>query len=186
MQKRFLEATAALSCGLAVILGALAAHALHDTLVEAGHDDSWHTAVLYHLTHSIAALVLAQAGLRKCAWTLLSGILFFSGSIYVLCLVDGMSWLGPVTPLGGVLMIIGWFAAAVAWFSAVAPVADALGHHPDLALHGWNTVTVRVTTHAAGGVTLADVALAARLDAVPCDYSPKWLRESGWGGGEKK
>lgn len=42
---------------------------------------------------------------------------------------------------------------------------------------------MRVTTHAAGGVTLADVALAARLDAVPCEYSPKWLRESGFGGG---
>ena len=120
MKPRLLEATAALSGGLAVILGALAAHALHDQLVEAGHDDSWHTAVLYHLTHSIAALVLAHAGLRKSAWTLLAGLLLFSGSIYVLCLVDGVSWLGPITPLGGVLMIAGWFAAAITWLRGKA------------------------------------------------------------------
>lgn len=115
MKPRPLEATASISAGLAVILGALAAHALQDMLREAGNDGSWETAVLYHLTHSIAALVLAGAGLRKCAWTLLAGILLFSGSIYVLCLVDGVSWLGPVTPVGGLLMIIGWFAAATAW-----------------------------------------------------------------------
>lgn len=70
------------------------------------------------------------------------------------------------------------FSAAAAWISAVAPIADALGHHPDVSITGWNVVTVRVTTHAAGGVTLADAALAARLDAVPCEFSPKWLRET--------
>lgn len=69
------------------------------------------------------------------------------------------------------------FSAAAAWIAAVAPIADALGHHPDVSIAGWNVVTVRVTTHAAGGITLADAALAARLDAVPCEYSPKWLRE---------
>lgn len=115
MNDRKLGATAAISAGLAVILGALAAHALHDTLEAAGNGESWRTAVLYHLTHSIAALVLAQAGLRRCAWTMLAGVLLFSGSIYVLCLVDGVPWLGPVTPVGGVVMIVAWFAAAVAW-----------------------------------------------------------------------
>lgn len=69
------------------------------------------------------------------------------------------------------------FASAVAFLSAAAGVADAIGHHPDFHLTDWNAVRVDATTHAAGGVTLADLHLAARLDAVPCAYSPKWLRE---------
>lgn len=116
MQDRILGSAAAIFGGLAVILGAMAAHALHDTLVAADTLDSWKTAALYHLTHSIVALFLAQQGFRKCGWTMLAGVLLFSGSIYVLCLVKGTSWLGPVTPLGGVLMITAWFAVAVAYF----------------------------------------------------------------------
>ena len=69
------------------------------------------------------------------------------------------------------------FAAAVAFLSAAADVAEAAGHHPDFHLTEWNRVRVDATTHAAGGVTLADVSLAAKLDAVPVTYSPKWLRE---------
>ncbi|MEM1083145.1 MAG: DUF423 domain-containing protein [Verrucomicrobiota bacterium] len=115
MNDRVIGAVAAISGGLSVILGALAAHALRDTLEAAGNADSWRTAVLYHLPHSIAALVLAHAGFRRCAWTMLAGILLFSGSIYVLCLSDGASWLGPVTPVGGLVMIAAWFALAVAY-----------------------------------------------------------------------
>lgn len=111
MESRILGATAAMSGGVAVILGALAAHALQNRLEAAGHDDAWDTAVLYHLTHSIAALVLAHAGMRRCAWAMLAGVLLFSGSIYVLCLAEGVSWLGPVTPVGGLVMIAAWFVA---------------------------------------------------------------------------
>lgn len=113
--KNLLGATAAFSGGLAVILGALAAHALHDQLSEAGKLDSWKTAAWYHLTHSMMALVVAQAGFRRIGWTMLSGILLFSGSIYLLCLLDGVSWLGPVTPIGGLLMIGAWFALGMAF-----------------------------------------------------------------------
>ena len=115
MSKNILGATAAFSGAIAVILGALAAHALNDQLSEAGTLGSWKTAVLYHLTHSILVLILMQAGFRKVAWTMLAGILLFSGSIYCLCLLDGVSWLGPVTPLGGLVMIIGWVALGVAY-----------------------------------------------------------------------
>ena len=121
MNDRILGATAAVSAGLAVILGALAAHALQDTLEAAGNYDSWRTAGLYHLTHSIAALFLAQAGFRRCAWTMLAGVLLFSGSIYVLCLSEGVSWLGPVTPVGGVLMIGAWLTVAVGYVKKGAP-----------------------------------------------------------------
>lgn len=120
MKDRILGATAALSGALAVVLGALAAHALHDRLEEVGNLDSWETAALYHLTHSIAAVALLHAGFRKVASTMLAGILLFSGSIYVLCLVDGLSWLGPVTPVGGLLLIAAWIALAVAWLKSGA------------------------------------------------------------------
>jgi len=115
MKHRLLGATAAASGALAVCLGALGAHALYDVLKKAGHVDSFDTAVLYHLTHSIAALILAHAGFARAAWTMLAGVLLFSGSIYLLCLLEGVSFLGPVTPVGGVLMIAAWISAAVAY-----------------------------------------------------------------------
>ncbi len=111
--KSLLGAIASFSGGLAVILGALAAHALKDQLSEAGTLESWKTAALYHLTHSMVALFLAQAGFRRVGWTMLAGILLFSGSIYLLCLFDGLSWLGPITPVGGLLLIGAWFALGV-------------------------------------------------------------------------
>ncbi|MCU0794808.1 MAG: DUF423 domain-containing protein [Akkermansiaceae bacterium] len=120
MKSRPLAAAAALSAALSVGLGALAAHALHDFLKKAGHVDSFDTAVLYHLTHSIAALVLAQAGLTRAGWTMLAGVLLFSGSIYLLCLLENVSFLGPVTPVGGVLIIASWIAAAVAFLKSKA------------------------------------------------------------------
>ena len=71
------------------------------------------------------------------------------------------------------------FDAALAFFNALAPVANKAGHHPDLHLENFRDVTVSLTTHAAGGITLADVGLAARVDAVPVECSPKWLKEQG-------
>ena len=121
MRDRIVGATAAFSGGLAVILGAMAAHSLRDQLVATGHYESWQTAALYHLTHSIAALFLAHTGHRKCAWTMLAGILLFSGSIYVLSLVSGIQWLGPFTPMGGVLMIAAWFAVAATHLKTPRP-----------------------------------------------------------------
>ncbi len=94
--------------GFAVILGALGAHALKDTL--GSNLASWQTAAQYHLLHSVAllALVIGSRGrllLPGILWIM--GILFFSGSIYILAL-GGPKWLGPITPIGGVLFILGW------------------------------------------------------------------------------
>ena len=59
------------------------------------------------------------------------------------------------------------FAAALAFVNRVGAVAEEQGHHPDIALHGWNRVTLRLTTHSAGGVvTEHDRRLAARIDAL--------------------
>jgi uncharacterized membrane protein YgdD (TMEM256/DUF423 family) len=101
-----------------VALGALGAHALAERLAEAGMTRVWETAVIYHLTHTVALLALAgrqspgpggRAG-QVAAGCWIAGVLAFSGSLYLLAL-GGPRWLGPVTPLGGVALMVGWGAA---------------------------------------------------------------------------
>ena len=58
------------------------------------------------------------------------------------------------------------FTAAMAVANAVAQAAEAAGHHPDIPVHGWNRVRLTLSTHSAGGVTDADLALAATIDAL--------------------
>ena len=58
------------------------------------------------------------------------------------------------------------FAAAVAFVNEVARVAEAANHHPDIYLHGYNKVRLALSTHSAGGLTDADFALAAQIDAL--------------------
>lgn len=57
------------------------------------------------------------------------------------------------------------FDEAVAFVNEVAAMANSLQHHPDIAL-SWNRVTVRTTSHDAGGITARDFALAEALDAL--------------------
>ena len=59
----------------------------------------------------------------------------------------------------------GDFAGSVGLVDEIAPVAEELGHHPDLAI-SWDTVTVTISTHSQGGLTAADFELAARIDAL--------------------
>jgi 4a-hydroxytetrahydrobiopterin dehydratase len=47
----------------------------------------------------------------------------------------------------------------------LAPIAERLDHHPDLSL-SWRTVSLRLSTHSAGGVTSYDIALARELDPI--------------------
>lgn len=100
---------------LGVAYGAIGAHALKNHL-KAHHSwqevweimDTWKTAVLYHLIHSVAMYIVAVTGGSLKAWGLFAGgVLLFSGSLYGLVLWQ-LKWLGPVTPVGGVLMIGGW------------------------------------------------------------------------------
>jgi len=106
----------------AVALGAFGAHALRPLLTERGSLDTWQTASIYHLLHAVAILAAAVAigdqaaplrarGWKRAAYCWAAGITLFSGSLYVLAL-GGPRWLGPITPLGGVLLIAGWFLVA--------------------------------------------------------------------------
>jgi len=56
------------------------------------------------------------------------------------------------------------FSAAMAVANAVARAAEIADHHPDILVHGWNNVRLTLATHSAGGVTEADLALAASID----------------------
>jgi 4a-hydroxytetrahydrobiopterin dehydratase len=58
------------------------------------------------------------------------------------------------------------FAAAMAFVNAVAALADAANHHPDILIHGWNRVRLTLTTHSADGVTQSDLDLARGIDGL--------------------
>jgi len=57
------------------------------------------------------------------------------------------------------------FLAAIEFVNAVAPLAEAANHHPDIAI-AWNRVTLRVTTHDAGGLSQLDLDLARQIDGI--------------------
>jgi 4a-hydroxytetrahydrobiopterin dehydratase len=57
------------------------------------------------------------------------------------------------------------FQAAILFTGAVAYMAEKAGHHPDILIQ-WNKVTLTLSTHSAGGLTAADMALARHLDAL--------------------
>jgi uncharacterized membrane protein YgdD (TMEM256/DUF423 family) len=104
---------------LGVMIGAFGAHALKPALEAAGRLDTFETAVKYQFYHTLALLVvglmmdrITAKALQYAALLFVLGIVFFSGSLYVLCLT-GVGVLGAVTPLGGVLFIAGWILLCV-------------------------------------------------------------------------
>jgi 4a-hydroxytetrahydrobiopterin dehydratase len=58
----------------------------------------------------------------------------------------------------------GDFAQAIAFVNRVADAAERANHHPDIHLHGWNKVRLELSTHSEGGLTRADLDMAARID----------------------
>lgn len=107
-----------------VIMGAYGAHGLAARGVSAAQLASWDTAVKYQMFHALA-LLMTSVWMRQSAPPVLTvsgiawfiGVLLFSGSIYILVL-GGPRWLGPVTPLGGVALMIGWAALLLAAYRA--------------------------------------------------------------------
>ena len=100
---------------IGVGLGAFGAHALKGRLALLGTEEVYRTGVQYHLVHALALLLLAALADRMrdkrradiCGGLFAVGILFFSGSLYVLA-VSGVKILGAVTPLGGLCFLSGW------------------------------------------------------------------------------
>ena len=89
-----------------VALGAFGAHGLKDVLAANGTAAIWQTAVLYQLVHAVASLWAAERRpVVARLWA--AGTVLFSGSLYALALTN-IRWLGAITPVGGVLFLIGW------------------------------------------------------------------------------
>ncbi len=101
----------------AVALGALGAHALKEILTE-NQLHSFETGVRYQFFHALAILFLAlntekfNPKLNRSLYLMTIGICCFSFSIYLLSLQDilgfSLSFLGPITPIGGLLLISAW------------------------------------------------------------------------------
>ena len=119
---------AALMGALGVVLGAFGAHGLESAVQDWGlaADEqadrlaTWDVAVRYQMYHALALLATGLLALHRptkslvvasAAFTL--GTLVFSGCLYALVL-SGVKILGAVVPLGGIAMIVGWLALAVA------------------------------------------------------------------------
>lgn len=101
----------------AIILGAFGAHALTD-LLSKSELSSFKTGVFYHLTHAVYLLGLVilekNMNVKWPFYLAFTGILFFSGSIYLLSLDHllglDLSFLWPVTPIGGLLLVSSWLS----------------------------------------------------------------------------
>ncbi len=118
--------TASLLGVLAVITGAFGAHGLKEKLT-GPQLEVWHTAVQYHFYHVFALLFLSTFARFKNNMILASfyffvfGIVLFSGSLYLMACRDILGLnsnlvktIGPITPIGGLLFIIGWLTLAFA------------------------------------------------------------------------
>ena len=118
MNRKFLMA-GALFAALAAICGAFGAHFLK-TILTAESLQTFETAVRYQFYHAFA-LVAVGVLYIKYPWKLLqwagylfiAGIILFSGSLYVLCGLPSMKWIGAVTPIGGLCFITGWILLAI-------------------------------------------------------------------------
>jgi uncharacterized membrane protein YgdD (TMEM256/DUF423 family) len=95
---------------LGIILGAFGAHFLRHTLTANGplSVEAWQTGTFYQWIHALAFLALAGRVRFETALCWLSGVVLFSGSLYILALDPALWWAGPVTPMGGTLLIVGW------------------------------------------------------------------------------
>ncbi len=122
MSARLIIQLAALLGGLTVAIGAFGAHGLRPMLEASGRFETFETAVRYQFYHVLALLavgVLAtlrpelRGALGTTAALWLGGIVVFSGSLYAICFT-GITKFGAVAPLGGLLLIAGWVALALA------------------------------------------------------------------------
>lgn len=113
---------AALQGFLAVAAGAFGAHKLKD-LLEPRFFEVFQTASEYQFIHVFALMIAAwccRQKLRfaqKAAWCFFLGTVVFSGSLYTLALT-GMTGLGRVTPVGGVLLLVGWALLAAGFWKS--------------------------------------------------------------------
>lgn len=127
---------------LAVATGAFGAHGLKERLTALDQTANFHTAAQYHMYIALAIVavgllqMMGRSGtaLSVAGWSFLIGSAIFSGSLYVLALT-GLKWLGAITPIGGVAILVGWAAlAAAAGGPATATATAAAKAEPPVAV----------------------------------------------------
>jgi uncharacterized membrane protein YgdD (TMEM256/DUF423 family) len=104
---------------LGVAAGAFGAHAIRER-VSPERLDNWKTAADYQLWHALATIAAAVIAVRwesgaaaVAGWCFIAGVLLFSGSLYTHALTDRRK-LGAITPIGGVLFLLGWALLVIA------------------------------------------------------------------------
>lgn len=110
---------AAINMAIAVALGAFGAHGLKNS-VSIQQLEWWQTATLYWFIHGLGLLLVGilirlNYTTQTTAWLLQIGALIFAGSLYAMTL-GAPRWFGAITPIGGVLMIVGWLWLAASTF----------------------------------------------------------------------
>lgn len=125
MRKLFIR-LGAISAAIAVILGAFGAHGLK-ALLAPEQMDVFETGVRYQFYHTFALLIVGLLLYRRknrtmlyAGWAFVTGIVLFSGSLYLLAgreaLNLNLGGLGLVTPLGGLFFIAGWLLLLISTF----------------------------------------------------------------------
>lgn len=119
MHRKYL-ATGAVFGGLAVALGAFGAHGLEKITTDEKILHSYHTGVQYQMYHALALLLIAVIAekfpdrwIHFAANCMITGVILFSGSLYLLSFLQiqesaTVKMVGPLTPVGGMFLILGW------------------------------------------------------------------------------
>ena len=125
MYKRFLIAASVFG-GLAVAFGAFGAHGLESITEDEKILHGFQTGVQYQMVHALALLVItiliekfSGKWMKWAGNSFIAGIILFSGSLYLLTFLkieesSAVRFVGPVTPLGGLLFITGWLFLLIA------------------------------------------------------------------------
>ena len=123
---RFLPLLVTINGFLVVAIGAFGAHGVK-ALIAPEAMELWQTGVRYQMFHVVALLACAffsttgEANSRASHWLVVAaclfvlGIIFFSGSLYLLALTQ-KSWLGMCVPVGGVFFLLGWASLTISFF----------------------------------------------------------------------
>jgi len=111
----------AINAFIAVAAGAFAAHGLKHN-ISANNLAIFHTAADYQLAHALGLLLLGLLykmepvrPIKISAKLMLTGMIIFSGSLYILAL-SNIKWLGMITPIGGLCLLASWLIIGVSFF----------------------------------------------------------------------
>ena len=127
MKLNYWTSLGAIIIAIGIATGAIGAHTLENVLNQE-QLTIWNKAVFYHLIHGLGILIISiiakhytHINFNWCFYLILIGIVFFSGSLYLIALNNGVfgeiqllkKILIPITPLGGICYISGWILLAI-------------------------------------------------------------------------